>query len=89
MYTNKELQLFVDAYNNLSRKYDLATVSIAEVKKWFKVSGVLKLVTSLNYEDLPIYIDNTDFLRKYISFYNKIILKWFNDCINIRLKIGK
>ena len=69
-YTDEELMMFLDCYTGESR-------TLKSFKKYIvnDIYGIFYEVSNMPYEELPLYINDTD--------------TWYRDCISIRLRIGR
>jgi len=93
-YTDEELELFVGAYNTCDVYGN--TITLDKIRNWCTDDGILHMTLLIPYEELPLYIDNIDYLRltnKYVldkdTVFSRKAKEWYNTCISVRLKIGR
>jgi hypothetical protein len=80
-YTDEELMMFCKEYSRNMGLYYFKNNGIDKPLESFKrdivsnIDGIFYEVSNIPYEELPLYINDTD--------------KWYKNCISIRLKIGR
>ena len=86
-FTDEELQLFADAYNS----FKFIEVTVTTIKSWFESYGVLKSIMSIPHEELPLHIGDLNLIKHPLYSTQSVLSTktWINNCIAVRLKIGK